>query len=391
MKNSRPASAAGTRLIQLTPPGRGAVATLRLEGAGAAEALGKRVRLPGEKRLGDLPVGRVTFGRFLLESGVDEEIVLRRYADDAFDLHCHGGQAAVASIAQGLGGRHVAWVPWRGWADEARIALADARTERAAAILLDQLQGALARAVAEIQQQLGRQRVDEARQGLRTLLDRAEFGRHLLEPWKVAIAGAPNVGKSSLLNAILGYSRAIVHATPGTTRDVVAATTAIDGYAVEFRDTAGVRESQHPVEQMGVALAYQEVATADLAILVFDLTRPWSADDQQLLESRPDALVVHNKADAAAAMAEPVDRPQGARVSALTGDGIETLLARIVERLVPQPLPTGAAVPFTQRQTAVLRASYEAAIRGDSEEARALLRMGEEEIGNTEYGIRNDE
>ena len=76
----------------------------------------------------------------------------------------------------------------------------------------------------------------------------------MLEPWKVVLAGAPNVGKSSLINALLGYDRAIVHDTPGTTCDVVTASAAFGGWAVELADTAGLRATIDPLETHGVCL-----------------------------------------------------------------------------------------------------------------------------------------
>ena len=96
------------------------------------------------------------------------------------------------------------------------------------------------------------------------------IGRHLTRPWQVVLTGPPNTGKSSLLNAILGYSRAIVDPTAGTTRDVVTAVTALDGWPVEISDTAGIRATNAAVEQAGIRLAEQRIADADLVVLVLD-------------------------------------------------------------------------------------------------------------------------
>src|SRR5690606_16577637 len=95
-------------------------------------------------------------------------------------------------------------------------------------------------------------RFEEARRRLAALVDRAPLGLHLTRPWHVALAGAPNVGKSSLLNAVLGYGRAIVFDQPGTTRDVLDAVTAIDGWPVRLTDGAGLRESVDALEAAGV-------------------------------------------------------------------------------------------------------------------------------------------
>jgi tRNA modification GTPase len=86
------------------------------------------------------------------------------------------------------------------------------------------------------------------------LLDRADVGQHLLRPWRVALAGRPNAGKSTLINALVGYTRAIVHHLPGTTRDVVTADAAFDGWPVELSDMAGLRSGGGTTETEGVRL-----------------------------------------------------------------------------------------------------------------------------------------
>jgi tRNA modification GTPase len=102
---------------------------------------------------------------------------------------------------------------------------------------------------------------------LDALLRWSEFGRHLTQPWQVVLTGVPNVGKSSLINRLLGYSRSIVYAEPGTTRDVVTAATAFDGWPVELSDTAGLRDAAGEIEAAGVERARRHLATADLAIV----------------------------------------------------------------------------------------------------------------------------
>ena len=220
----------------------------------------------------------------------------------------------------------------------ARLALADARTVRTAAILLDQYHGALRREFEEMRNAECGMRSKESgtsnssfliphsslQQRLETLRTLIPLGRHLTSPWRVVLAGRPNVGKSSLLNALAGYARAIVHDQPGTTRDAVTVQTALDGWPVEFCDTAGLRESESPVEQAGVELALRKMSEADLGVLIFDASRPWAAEDQALQEKWPGAVRVHNKCDLPPSSAE---RPEGLSVSALTGQGID-LLAR---------------------------------------------------------------
>ena len=191
-----------------------------------------------------------------------------------------------------------------------RAALAQARTERTAAILLDQYHGALRRALDAIDAhcrmaftvQDGRSETTSC-ENVETLLARVPLGLHLTQPWRVVLAGRPNVGKSSLMNALAGFQRRSYITSPGTTRDVVTVTTAIDGWPVELCDTAGLHAAGSAVEQAGVARAREALAAADLVLLVFDRSRPWCEADQELLDAVGTAgaarrsSVLHNKSD----------------------------------------------------------------------------------------------
>jgi tRNA modification GTPase len=168
---------------------------------------------------------------------------------------------------------------------------------------------------------------------------------HLTTPWRVVIAGPPNVGKSSLLNAIAGYQRAIVSPLPGTTRDVVTITTAINGWPVQFADTAGLRETQDELESAGVALAGAALEQAELVILVSD----------------------------ASVCASQIDCSDTRYVSALTGQGIAELLVAMERMLVPAAPSAGAAVAFTRHQVAGLEAAREAIDRADIGAAEVAL------------------
>lgn len=157
------------------------------------------------------------------------------------------------------------------------------------------------------------------------------FGRIVHEGFSLAIAGRPNVGKSSLFNALLEQDRAIVTDVPGTTRDSVSESAAIAGIPVRFIDTAGIRESMDPVESLGIQRSHEAMADADLTLLVFDGSCGMTPEDERLIPPTQHLLVA-NKCDLDQGQA----LPDGAvRVSAVTGENLEGLRAAIVEAVSP--------------------------------------------------------
>jgi len=369
-------SSSSFRVVLLTPPGRGAVATLRVEGEGACELVDSRFEPASQRSVSDLASEHLAFGQFPLGNNVYDEVVVRRPGKNVIEVHCHGGPAVVERLIAGLcedGAERISASEWlratspTSITAAAHAALGNATTLPAAAILLDQFHGALDRALREILDKLEREEIDAAAGRIRRLLAVAPCGRHLERPWRVVLAGRPNVGKSNLMNALVGYGRAIVHETPGTTRDLVTARTAVDGWPVEFCDTAGLRDSEHAVEQQGIGLVQSRLESASLSLLVFDATEPWSEADQKLRRLWPSALLVFNKADLAEASVDGC--PAGLLVSALDGRGIESLLKTIAERLVPNPPNPGEAVPFLDEHVTALEAATAALDRGAVAEA----------------------
>jgi tRNA modification GTPase len=243
---------------------------------------------------------------------------------------------------------------------KAITALAEALTPRTAAILLDQVHGAFARALDEILSALDRGDLDAAATRLTELNCHASLGQHLTKPWRVAIGGAPNVGKSSLLNAIAGYERCIVAPTPGTTRDVVTTIVALDGWPVELADTAGLRGDAEPVEAAGIDHARATLAAAELRLWLFDAsTTPLGPT----ADIGPAQLII-NKIDLAPAW--DLDSATDAlRVSALTGAGIADMCTALAKRLVPEPLPAGSAIPFTERLCGLVKNALQHLAIGD--------------------------
>jgi len=131
---------------------------------------------------------------------------------------------------------------------------------------------------------------------LNGLLSTVRWAEKFTSPWHIVLAGLPNAGKSSLLNALVGYERAIVFAQPGTTRDVVTAAAAYEGWRWELRDTAGLRATDDSLEALGIERTTAMLATSDVTVLVIDGTRPWS-ESEPLRRAHPRAIVVRNKYD----------------------------------------------------------------------------------------------
>jgi tRNA modification GTPase len=364
-------------VVLLTGPGRAAVASLLVEGPRATEIVAGLFHPAGRRPLGQYACGRIVFGRWQ-SPDEGEEIVVCRRAADRIEIHCHGGQAAAAAIIGSLVAAGCREWNWRDWtrdqapdpiAAEAAIALAGAPTERTAMILLDQQQGALGRALDDLAARLAAGDAPGALARIERLLGWSALGAHLVSPWKVVLAGRPNVGKSSLINALLGYQRAIVHATPGTTRDVVTATTAVDGWPIELADTAGLRASGDALEAAGIERARQMLRAADLVVFVFDATAADEPDQHELRSEWPAALRVLNKCDLAA----PGDERPGLRTSALQGHGVDELARAIAARLVPAAPPTGEAVPFLPEHVQALVEARAALAGGDTAGAARLL------------------
>jgi tRNA modification GTPase len=337
----------------LTPPGRSALATLAVHGPRTREIVRELFRTRTGKPLPDVPAPPQfwlgTFG-----DQVSDEVVLA-VKDATMELHCHGGREVVRYLLELLTSRGLSEILWSEFlrcttGDEIRAdalaGLAHAPTVRTAAILLDQANGALERALAEI----------ETAEHAQALLRWAPLGRHLTDPWRVVVAGAPNVGKSSLMNALSGYQRSIVADTPGTTRDVVTVRLALDGWPVELADTAGLRASEDDLESAGVQRAAALLERADLVLWVVDATclPPPSLEGKGAGGTDPtDATrriikLIVNKIDQPPAWDIAAAHPD-ACVSALTGQGIPELVESIARWLVPEVPPSGTAVPFTER------------------------------------------
>jgi tRNA modification GTPase len=356
-----------TYLACLTPPGTAAIATLALRGPLAwtlVRDLAQR-KLPEEPEPGRFWLTRL--GNAAPGEADEVLVAVKQFAPEpSVELHCHGGREVVRFLEELLAARGVEVLTWQEFelastGDPLRAAalvvLANAPTVRTAAIALDQYTGAFARAAQTIAMALRLGDIANADRLLEELDRYSGIGRHLNAPWRVVIAGAPNVGKSSLVNALAGYQRSVVSPIPGTTRDVVTTLLALDGWPVEVADTAGWRAADAPLEQEGIARAGQAMASADLCLWLVDASAPPIWPEANLGGVR----VVINKIDLPPVWT--LDGVDAVGVSAQTGAGLLDLCQAIATWLVPAIPPPGAAVPFTpalSTAVAVIRAMTQA-------------------------------
>jgi tRNA modification GTPase len=391
-----------------TAPGRGAVGIVRVSGRGLGPLIEALVGKPLAPRV-------ATFGPFLDARGeaIDRGLALHFPAphsytgEDVFELQAHGGPVVLqlllarcleaAADARRLPhlrlaqpGEFTQRAFLNGKLDlaqaEAVADLIDAGTEAAARSAGRSLAGAFSREIDGLAQGLialrtlveatldfpeeeidfleradARGRLARLAALLDAVLDRTRQGALLAEGMTVVLAGQPNVGKSSLLNALAGAELAIVTPIPGTTRDKIGQTIQIEGVPVHVIDTAGLREvgdgAHDEVERIGIARSWDAIERADAVIFLRDLTRlgegPYEAADAEIaarLGAR--VLPVFNKCDAASTADAP-----GLRLSARTGEGLSELRAALLERAGWHPAGEGLFIARTRHVQALGRAS----------------------------------
>lgn len=368
---------------RITPPGRSAIATIAVVGPSAPADVEPFFRSVRGRRLDTLPVGAIAFGRWAEERG--EELVVTRNPNGV-EIHCHGGRAAAEAILRDLQPTVEIASSNDGWFEmqssdpierAARQALQQAATPHVAARLLAQGRGALRRRLQEIER-LAESNRDAAVGALTAMLEQARFGLHLTEPWRVVLSGPPNVGKSSLINRLVGYERAVVYDLPGTTRDVVTAISPLAGWPVAWSDTAGLRDSDDPLEQEGVRRATAALAEADLVLQVRDAQRyepprnpsaatnavtVWNKADlveTELVETNPAASTLAGSSSSA----ETQDAPL--LVSAVDGVGVERLLAVVEQRLLRDvPAELDHPLLFTKRLVTAVETTKKRLAQGE--------------------------
>jgi tRNA modification GTPase len=204
------------------------------------------------------------------------------------------------------------------------------------------------------------QSIDRIIERTAMLLAHARRGQLVREGLQIAIVGRPNVGKSSLFNALVGTARAIVTEVPGTTRDLVSETVDLDGLRVTLVDTAGIRDTRDIVESEGVARSKQAADVADLILIVADGSQPLESGELDSVAQDIDnkRVIVANKSDLPAAWS----RGDVISVSATTGTGVDVLRRRIAEALDTE-LHADRPEITNVRHIALVRRAHEALVR----------------------------
>jgi tRNA modification GTPase len=368
-----------------TAPGRGGIGVVRISGPRAREIAYPMLRLKH-----DLEPGRAVFGELVEPVPIDantgnrkpeagsptriDEVVVTYFAgprsyttDDIIEIAAHGSPVALRHIVElcveagarlAEPGEFTMRAFLNGRIDltqaEAVRDLIDSQTLYQAKIAAQQLEGALSRRLQPVKQKLIEliavleagidfaeddvsvlpdatilERIAAVLEPLQQLAASFAYGKIVHQGLTLAIVGRPNVGKSSLFNRLVERERAIVTATPGTTRDLVSETVALGGIPIQLVDTAGIRQALDEAESIGIRKSMEALADADLVLVVLDASRPdEGAELLRHAEGRP-AIVVGNKCDLGIA----VRYPPLLYASALTGEGITELRAEILRHI----------------------------------------------------------
>ena len=404
-----------------------AIGIVRLSGDGCFALCDRVFRPRNGVPFAQQPSHKMVFGEMLDDSGavIDQGLAVRfggghsYTGEDSAEFHCHGSPVVLGELLSALfaagarqakAGEFTRRAFLNGKMDlteaEAVIDLIDAQSAAAAKNAAAQLDGGLRRHlepvqealiditsrfyavvdypdedIEDIQPQQIRSSLQIAADTLSALLDTAQRGRVLKNGVRTAIVGLPNAGKSSLLNALLGYERAIVTDVPGTTRDTIDARVTLGGVLLRLTDTAGLRDTADPVEAIGVNRALDAAADAALAIAVFDAAHPLDEDDRQVIDAAQAAQVriaVLNKSDLPAAVQPEALAARFDAVCVLSAKertGLEALERVVAEHFPAPDAPAGEILTNARHAEAIgralesLRAAREAMLQGVTPDA----------------------
>lgn len=373
-----------------TPIGDGGIGIVRLSGSDALPIADALFQSPSGIPLAVADSHTLHYGDIYAQGRHIDEVLVsvmrapRTYTrEDVVEINCHGGIVSTRAILDATlaaGARMAergeftkrAFVNGRISLDQAKAVLDIVRAQTALGLeaAVDRLGGRFTDAIADLRVTLAEiladleveidypdldvnteaiaPRIDACSAAVQELLSKSESGRLIREGLTVAIIGRPNVGKSTLLNALLSEERAIVTPIPGTTRDTIEEDASLGGIPVRWIDTAGLRDADHPVEAEGVRRTRGAMDRADLLLLLVDASEPRHSEDDAILNLDMDvpSLLILNKSDLPAVWS---DIPEGSwskalRVSAKQGNGIEALREDILAAVGTGTLPTRNSV-----------------------------------------------
>ena len=378
----------------------GAIAVIRVSGS-ASRAIAEQIL--------DKPVfltpARLRHSRILLYGDAIDDCMAVFFkapnsytGEDMLELHCHGGMTTVRLVLAALSaaggvpagpGEFTRRAFLNGKMDlseaEAVMDVINAQAESSLKSALSQLQGSVSRRVRAVEEALldARSAIEaaidypdeaeesayatlpavqrEAGETLSALIEEGRKARVLRDGLKLVILGRPNVGKSSLLNALLGEDRAIVTAAAGTTRDVLDERLSIGGVPVRLIDTAGVREAADEAERIGVDRAKKALETADAVLLVLDGSKELTPEDEALLRETAGKtrIVIANKCDLGTRVFDALP------LSCKTGEGIETLREQIAAIAAPALQSTEAIT--NERHLLALEQALDAIVHAEEQ------------------------
>jgi len=364
-----------------TAPGEGGIGIIRISGEKSLQVAQSIFKSKSGKMIKDYNARTLIYGTVVDNEKVIDEVLVAYMkgpnsytAEDVIEINCHGGFISVKKILELIlskgvrlaeAGEFTKRAFLNGRIDlsqaEAIIDVIKSKTDMAHEVAQSKLEGSLAKKikdlrmnvtevlahlevsidfaeedVEEITYQTLEEKALELRNEIKKLYDTAESGKILRDGLKTVIVGKPNVGKSSLLNSILGENRAIVTDIAGTTRDVIEEFVNIKGIPLKIVDTAGIRETEDVVEKIGVEKSRESFSTADLVIMVLDASRKLSEEDMEILESLKNkkTIVLLNKMDLEPQIElekieEFVNSEDIIKISALKHQGIEELQDKI--------------------------------------------------------------
>jgi tRNA modification GTPase len=386
-----------------TPIGEGGIAIIRVSGPNAL-AVGDGIFYSRDGRVSEFPSHTLHFGTIGKNGEMIDQVMLavlrapRTYTkEDTVEINCHGGVLTARKILAlclqsgarlAEPGEFTKRAFLNGRLDltqaEAVMDLIRAKSDRAHTAAVHELEGHLSKKIDEAREKLitilahieahidfpEEDIAPETRETLlrdtkavlsfiRSLLATAREGRILREGISVAIVGRPNVGKSSLMNALIGSDRSIVTAVPGTTRDTIEETASISGIPFRLTDTAGIRRTRGAVERIGVERSRKALDISEIVLLVFDSSKPLSAADRELAERSRGriTLLVLNKVDLPirVRLTKDLAALRCMKVSATNGTGLDTLRDQLVGLAYSGKVgTTDVDVAINERQKALL-------------------------------------